>query len=168
MNHIDRTTKTLGFLLIGLGAIFLILNLVGLDTRKSWPIIFYLLAAGFFAPAFLFPQHRRGLAGMFIPGGIMLALGLIFTYNVLANDFAVWAYAWLLIPAGVGVGLLAGDLFGGWGDGSRSAGLWLLAANTGLFALFATLFGRNEFIRIAGPALIIFAGILILVRVFRR
>lgn len=168
MNQIDRTTKALGGFLIGLGVIFLVLNVVGLDTRQTWPVIFYLLAAGFFAPAFIFPEHRRGLAGLFIPGGIMLALALIFTYNVLAKDFGIWAYAWLLIPAGVGLGLLAGDLFGGWGDGSRSAGLWLLGANTGLFALFATIFGRNEFISIAGPALIMLAGILILVKVFRR
>jgi hypothetical protein len=169
METANRSTAIAGFFLIGIGVIFLGLNLIpGVEAGKTWPVIFYVLAAAFALPAVLFPNYRRGLAGLLIPAGILFSLALIFTYNVLADDYAVWAYAWLLIPAGVGLGLLSGALVGQWGRGARETGLWMMVVDAGLFALFATIFGRNDFIKLAGPILIIVAGVAILLRVFKR
>ncbi len=169
MTNIDRTTKIVGIFLIAVGAIFLLFNLIpGMDMGKTWFLIFYFLAAGFCLPWLVLPEYRRPLAALFIPAGVLFALALIFTYNVLSDDFAAWAYAWLLIPAGVGLGLMLASLAGQWGRGARATGLWLMAVDVGLFALFASIFGHSDFIKLAGPVLIIFAGALILFRVFRR
>ncbi|HEX7393373.1 MAG TPA: hypothetical protein VF313_00455 [Anaerolineaceae bacterium] len=169
MDNANRGTVVLGAFLVSIGVIFLVLNLIpGVDIGKTWPVIFFFLAAAFYLPAFLWQGARRGLAGLFIPGSIMLILGLIFVYDVLTSDWASWAYAWLLIPAGVGLGLTLGSTVGGWGRGPSQTGLWIMGVDVGLFALIATLFGGNTAIRTFGPLVIILAGVLILVRVFRK
>jgi hypothetical protein len=169
MDNVNRGTVVLGAFLVAIGAIFLVLNLIpGVDMGKTWPVIFFFLATAFYLPAFLWQGARRGLGGLFIPGSIMLVLGLIFVYDVLTGDWASWAYAWLLIPAGVGLGLTLGSAVGGWGRGPAQTGLWLMGVDVGLFALIATIFGGNPAIRTFGPLVIILAGVLILVRVFRK
>jgi hypothetical protein len=165
MDRTNRATVVMGAFLIGIGVIFLLLNLVpGIQLGKTWPIIFFILAACFFLPAMLWQNARRGLAGLFIPGSIMLVLGLIFVYDVLTDDWASWAYAWLLITGGVGLGLTLGATVGEWGHGANQTGIWMMAVSAGLFAFFATIFGRNDVIKTVGPALIILAGVLILLR----
>ena len=169
MENTNRGTAILGTFLIAIGVVYLLLTLVpGVQTFQTWPIIFYFLAGAFFLPVFLWPSARRGLAGLYIPGSIMLILGLIFTYDVLTQDWASWAYAWLLIPGGVGLGLFLGSAICNWGRGSLQTGLWMLGVDLGLFALFATIFGSNPVIRMIGPFLIILAGVLVLLRVFRK
>ncbi len=163
----------LGVILIGLGLLFLALNLLSVVLRRDllgllWPAIFYAGALVFYIPALINPQNRRELSGLFIPGTILLALGLIFTYNVLSGDWGSWAYAWTLIPAGVGLGLALGSVFGGWGSGATTTGLVMAAISAGAFALFASVFGGLLF-KLFGPALIILIGLLLLVRaVIRR
>ena len=169
MDNANRGTVVLGAFLVAIGAIFLVINLIhGVDMGKTWPVIFFFLATAFYLPAFLWQGARRGLGGLFIPGSIMLVLGLIFVYDVLTGDWASLAYAWLLIPAGVGLGLTLGSAVGGWGRGPAQTGLWLMGVDVGLFALIATIFGGNPAIRTFGPLVIILAGVLILVRVFRK
>ena len=169
MSNINRGTVILGTFLIAIGLIYLVLNFIpGLNPGDTWPIIFFILAAGFYAPAFLWKSAQRGLAGLFIPGSIMLALGLIFTYDVLTEDWASWAYAWLLIPGGVGLGLWLGSTVGQWGKGATQTGLWMMAVTVGLFAIFATIFAASEAMRLLGPVVIILAGAFILFRVFRK
>jgi hypothetical protein len=169
MENTNRGTVILGTFLIAIGVVYLLLNLVpGIQTVQTWPVIFYFLAAAFFLPVFLWPSAKRGLAGLYIPGSIMLVLGLIFTYDVLTLDWGSWAYAWLLIPGGVGLGLFLGSALGNWERGSLQTGLWMLGVDLGLFALFATIFGSNPVIRMIGPFLIILAGVLVLLRVFRK
>ena len=169
MDNVNRGTVVLGAFLVAIGAIFLVLNLIpGVDMGKTWPVIFFFLATAFYLPAFLWQGARRGLGALFIPGSILLVLGLIFVYDVLTGDWASWAYAWLLIPAGVGLGLTLGSAVGGWGRGPAQTGLWLMGVDVGLFALIATIFGGNPAIRTFGPLVIILAGVLILVRVFRK
>lgn len=169
MEHTNRGTIVLGTFLIAVGVIYLLLNLIpGVELGKTWPVIFFVLAAGFYLPALLWQSARTGLAGLFIPGTIMLVLGLIFTYDVLTEDWASWAYSWLLIPGGVGLGLILGSTYGSWGHGTTQVGTWMLAVSGGLFALFATIFGQNDVIRTVAPVIIILAGVLILLRVFRK
>jgi len=169
MENSNRITVILGTFLVAIGVVFLLLNLIpGVNMGQTWPVIFFFLTVAFYLPSLLWPSARRGLAGLFIPGSIMLVLGLIFLYNVLTRDWASWAYAWLLIPGGVGLGLMLGANIGGWGRGPAQTGLWLMGVDLGLFALFATIFGDNVIIRTFGPVVIILAGVVILVRVFRK
>jgi hypothetical protein len=169
MNAVNRGTIVVGTFLIAIGAIFLILNLIpGLNAGLTWPIIFFILAAGFFLPAFLWTNAQRGLSGLFIPGAILLVLGLIFTYDVVTQDWVSWAYAWLLIPGSVGLGLWLGSTVGGWGKSATQTGLWMMGVCAALFAVFATIFATSDAMRLIGPLVIILAGVLVLFRVFRK
>ena len=163
----NRAATVTAVLLIGLGILFLAINLLGLDFSRIWPIIFLIIAAGFYLPVFFAPVAREGLAALFIPGTIMLGLGLIFFYNTLFDDWGSWAYIWTLIPASVGVGLVLAAKAGGWGSGVTSVGLWMALISVAVFGLLAMLFGSRVFGTL-GPIILIGAGVLLLIRSFQR
>jgi len=168
MNTTDRSTSVVAFILIGLGVLFLIFNLVpGLSFGSIWPVIFILLAAGFYLPPIVWPESRQGLAALFIPGSVMLALGLIFFYNTLTGDWASWAYIWTLIPGGVGLGLALAAWVGAWDRRVAAVGLWIMVGSLIVFGFFGMLFG-GALLRGIGPALLIAGGVLLLLRAFVR
>lgn len=168
MKRMDRSSLTAALFLIGLGAIFLVFNLIpGLSFAQTWPVIFIVVAAAFFLPAVIAEDAQRGLAALAIPGSIFLGLGLIFLYNTISGDWSAWAYAWLLIPASVGLGLLVASWIGGWGTPVTEVGIWLLIINGAAFGLFATLFG-SEFLKTLGAGALILGGLLMLLRAFRK
>jgi hypothetical protein len=168
MDTTRRGSIVVGIILIALGVLFLLFSLLpGMYVEVVWPVIFYIIAAAFIAPAFLWPQNRRGLAALFIPGMVFLSLGLIFTYTVATNDWVAWAYAWLLLISGVGLGMLLAASYGGWDRNAFWAGIWMLAISAGLFGLFATLFG-TVLLKTIGAILIIVIGGVLLLRAARR
>lgn len=154
--------------LIGLGVLFLAFNIIpGLDIGKTWPIIFFLIAGGFYLPALVWSDQRQALAALFIPGSIMLTLGAVFFYNTLSDDWGSWAYLWTLIPGGVGLGLALASRIGRWGEGTQWAGVWMMIGSLMAFGFFGMLFG-SSLLRIVGPVLMIIGGLLLLLRAFRR
>ena len=167
MHSTNRGSLYVAVLLIGLGVLFLALNLIpGFNMGAAWPVVFYILAAGFFLPPILWRDQMRSLSGLFIPAAIMLALGLIFTYDVLTQDWASWGYAWTLIVAGVGGGLALAAWAGGWGKVTTWVGSWMLLGSLAIFALFGSIFGL-PLLRIVGPALLIVAGLVLITGGFR-
>jgi hypothetical protein len=168
MDPSRKASLGFGILLIAFGAVLFLFSLVpGRWIDQAWPVTFFLVAAGFFMPVFLWPESRHGLAALFIPGSVFLSLGLIFTYTTLTQDWVVWAYAWLLIVAGVGLGILLASVVGRWGKNSFWVGIWMIAVSTGIFGLLATLFGTPA-IKIIGAVLVILVGIFFLLRAFRQ
>jgi hypothetical protein len=167
MNKNNYSTLAGALFLIILGGLFLALNLTGLTLRQSWPVIFFVLAVMFFLPAILWPEARKGLAALYIPGSIMFVLGLIFLYNVLTNDWVSWTFIWTLIPGSVGLGLITAGLIGGWGLEVRTVGYWMLGISVMVFAIFGALFG-SMVLKVAGPALLVLGGVFFLVRSFRK
>jgi hypothetical protein len=168
MDPSRKGTLVFGTLLIVFGVIFLAMSLIpGFSIGMTWPIVFFLIAAGFYLPVFVWPEARQGLAALFIPGSIFLTMGMIFTYNVITRDWVVWAYAWMLLAAGVGGGLALASSFGGWSRNVFWVGLWMLAIATGLFGLFATLFGTPA-LKIIGALVVLSAGVFLLVRSLRK
>ncbi|MGD8555047.1 MAG: hypothetical protein PVJ32_06375 [Anaerolineales bacterium] len=161
MQTTNRASVVFGTLLIGLGIFLLVARFVpGLTLGTAWPIIFAFLAIAFYLPAIFWPSARPGLAGLYIPGTILLVLGLIFSYNTLTEDWESWAFAWLLIPAGVGLGLTLASWVGKWGRTPQQVGFWMVLVNVSLFALTAVFFGEPILKSIA-PALLILVGLLI-------
>jgi len=157
-----------GVILIGLGVLFLAINFLSITLNvnlvaRLWPTIFFIGALIFYVPALAAGENRRELAGLFVPGTILLTLGLIFLYNTFTGDWGSWAYAWTLIPAGVGLGIALGAVFGGWGRNAITTGLAMAAISVGAFAFFASLFG-GFLLKVLGPTLIILLGLLLLVR----
>lgn len=157
MGMSKRTSIYLACLFIGAGVLFLFFNLIPGLGGKAWPLIFFILAAGFILPWFLWSEVRRGLAGLFVPGCILATLGLIFTYNVLSRDWASWAYAWILVNTGLGLGLLLGARAGRWGRAPEIVGTVFIVASLALFALFAALFG-GAILKIIGPLVVVGLG----------
>ena len=164
----NRGSLYVAVLLIGMGMFFMAFNLMpGFTMGSAWPVVFYILAAGFYLPPILWRDQRRGLSGLFIPASIMLALALLFTYNVLTQDWASWGYAWTLIVAGVGGGMALAGRTGRWGSVSTWVGIWMLLGSLVIFALFASIFGL-PLLKLAGPALLIIAGLVLIMRGFRN
>lgn len=168
MNPSYRGSIFFGVALIAIGAIFLVFALVpGLTINLYWPVIFFVMATAFSVPYFVWPAARKGLAALYIPAAILFSLGLIFSYNVASDDWAAWAYAWLLILSGVGLGLAMAATLGEWGRTVMWVGLWMLGISVGLFGLFATLFGA-PLLKTLGAALVILVGVILLLRTFRK
>lgn len=168
MQVTDRSSFIIAIFFIGIGVLFLFLTMFqGVFFAELWPLIFFVLAAGFYAPSIFFPDSRQELAALYIPGTIMLGLGMIFFYDTVTNDWGSWAYAWLLIPASVGLGLMLASNIGGWGGPTRAVGLWMLVISVALFGFFGTLFG-TVIIRTAGPLMMILGGALLLFRNVKR
>ena len=162
----ERGRLFIAILLLVVGGILLAGNLLPGWTRLvSWPVVFFILALGFFLPAAVWSEQRRGLAGMLIPGAIMLGLGLIFTYTVASGDWGAWAYLWALIPASVGLGLMLAAWVGGWRGGVAWVGVILMAVSLGAFALMTSLLGGTAFGAV-GPILLILLGLALLWRGF--
>ena len=94
-----RGSIVVGGILIVIGVIFFVVNVLHLDFGRIWPIIFFIIGAGFYLPVLLLPRDRRNLSSFLIPGTILFGLGTIFFYNIFASDWSSWAYIWTLIPA---------------------------------------------------------------------
>ena len=167
MRSANRSSTYVAILLIWMGTLFLVLNLIpGFAMGSAWPVVFYILAAGFYLPPILWRDTIRSLSGLFIPASIMLALGLIFTYDVITQDWGSWGYAWTLIVAGVGGGMTLAGWFGRWGSVPTWVGSWMLLGSLAIFALFASIFGL-PLLKLAGPALLIIAGAFLIARGYK-
>lgn len=164
MNESKKGTLATGIILVVLGAAFIIINLIpGMTGDKTWPFIFVVIGIGFLLPALIWENSRSGLASLYIPGMIFLVLGGIFLFNTLSGNWQIWAFAWILIPAGVGLGLYTGALLGKWHDDVRKTGIWMTVISATVFAFFAALFG-NILVKAIGAGVLILLGIYIVLR----
>lgn len=166
MNTVNRGSIFGAIILIGMGVLFLVFNFIGLSLDKTWPIIFFALGAVCFLPPLLWPSLRGAFAGFCIPGTILLSLGVIFQYNTLTGDWASWAYAWILINAAVGLGLVLASWIGHWGHEMITLGWWFFVLSLVVFSIFATLFG-GPVLRASGPVLLILCGLWLIGRTLR-
>jgi hypothetical protein len=168
MKSMDRGSLVGALALITLGAVFLILNFIpDVGFEELWPVIFFVVALGFYLPAVIWPESRRGLAGLYIPGSLMLVMGITFLYNTLSGDWNVWAFAWLMIPLGIGMGMTLAAWIGGWSPPVSEAGIWIMVLNAVGFGLFGTLFGE-PIIKNFSAGLVLVGGALMLLRGFMR
>lgn len=162
MNFAGKPVTALSFLLIGLGIILMVARIVfGEGANLALPMVFLMLGGAFFLLVFALRPYWQWADLVFLPAGMLAALGVIFLFNILTNDWNAWAYAWLLLPAGLGAGLaLAGRA-----DDSRPlaktfliTGLALVATSLALFVLFGAITG-GLFIQIIAPFLLIAGGV---------
>lgn len=164
----NRSLMFIGLALVAVGVVFFSLNFIpGWTAQMGWPLIFFLIAALLLAPVVLLPGQREWTAALFIPAAVQLALGVIFLYNTISGDWNAWAYAWLLILSGVGIGLILAGRFGKWDRAVAITGMWILVVSLMLFGLFGALFGRPA-LKMAAPAILIAGGVLLLVQSMRR
>ena len=103
MKNINRGSLIAGIGLILLGALFIVFNLLpDFTIKQSWPMILIVAGFGFCLPALAWPESRKGLAALFIPGAFALALltpiGPVAMYGIVKlTDIVKWYVArrWL-------------------------------------------------------------------------
>ncbi|PKN96940.1 MAG: hypothetical protein CVU42_17810 [Chloroflexi bacterium HGW-Chloroflexi-4] len=168
MDESKRGTMAAGIILVALGAVFFALNLIpGIVAAKTWPLVLVVIGIGFCLPVLIWPKQKESLAGLLIPGSILLVLGAIFLFNTFTGIWSVWAIAWMLIPGSVGLGLILGAWAGKWDKSVTKVGLWMLVLSLAVFALFASLFG-NVVVKSIGAGLLVVTGLVLLVRSLMR
>ncbi len=123
--------------LIGLGVVFLLGQFLRFDImRYLWP--FFILAAG--AAFFVgMVAGGRDMGALAVPGSVISTVGLILLFQNIFSLWATWSYAWALIIAGAGVGLI---IFGRWSDvpDLRNAGRVVIAVGLSMFFIFGLFF----------------------------
>ena len=157
-----RSNLALGIALIVLGAIFLVTRLLpGLELVFGWPWIVIGVGAVLMVIGLLV-----GAPDMAVPACIVSGIGGILYYQNLTGDWTSWSYAWALIPAFVGVGMLVSALLGGRSHGAIREGLRTLLVGVVLFLVFGSFFGAFTWLGAYWPLLLVGAGVLILVEGF--
>ncbi len=159
MGRLNRWVKYASFGLVGLGALLLALSIInGGKVNVALPLVFLMLGGGSCILVFVLAEKWAWASLLYVPACLLLALGVIFLLNVLTNDWNAWAYAWLLLVAGAGAGLVLSDAHRPYW---RQAGLvgWITAASgIVLFALFGAIAG-GAFIYIMAPVLLVLGGL---------
>ncbi|CAN5548209.1 hypothetical protein BH23CHL7_BH23CHL7_24690 [soil metagenome] len=165
----------LGLLLIVGGAALLVAQFLGFDVRTElaafgWPI--FVIGAGLLLLVVGLATGDDAGVGLSIAGSIVTTVGLILSYQSATGHWASWAYAWALIPAAVGAGMIA------WGTlhlrakivrdglGGLATGLVLLLVFFGFFEGIVGVGGDNPLrplARTALPIVLIVAGVAIIV-----
>jgi hypothetical protein len=96
----------LGVLLIGVGAMALVLREMGVDLFDAigtwgWPFFVIVPGVALLAAALL-PAPPKGV-GFATAGGVVTTVGMILLYQSRSGHWESWAYVWALIPMGAGV-----------------------------------------------------------------
>jgi hypothetical protein len=96
----------LGLALVGLGGLWLLGSLLGLDAGHFlWP--FFVIVPGVVLFVLGLTVRSDAGLGLMIPGAIVTTTGLLLFYQNVSGHWASWAYAWALIaPTSIGVALM--------------------------------------------------------------
>lgn len=145
--------------LVAAGGILLVLNLL-LDWKinLALPLVFLVLSAAFCYLAVQLRPAAGWSPWLYVPGGLTGAFGIVFLLNVITGDWKAWAYAWLLLLAGMGIGLLLANR-----ETRRSNLLalvgWILSL-TGItfFAVFGVIAG-GLLIQVIAPIILVAVGL---------
>ncbi len=162
MDNARKLILGLSIALIATGVITLGLNLFLPDSvNVSWPLAVIMLAAVFFILVGGLQARWRGSAFLYLPGTSLLALGLVFLVNVLTGDWTAWAYAWLLVVAGIGWGLLLVSRAFHWREWVNLTGLSLVVGGITLSVLFGAI-AEGRFLLVISPVLLVAGGVAVL------
>jgi hypothetical protein len=124
----------------------------------SWPSILWGMGA-----LFLLVSLISSIGPLAIPGTILSGLGLLLAWQNLNGAWDSWAFAWPLIPAFVGLGLLLAFLRS---RVMRTIGLSMLAWSLVVFALFGIFFAGHGALIFLWPVILILAGVVVLFQAF--
>ena len=159
MNNKKRVASIASLGIIFLGVALLVLNLVFGDRfNVALPLVFFVLSGGFFILIYRFQQEWPWAAYLYIPAFLLAAFGVIFTLNVLTLDWSSWAYAWLLLPAAIGIGMLFAGRGRSWPALVNSIAWGAAIGGVTFFGVFGVIKG-GLFIHIVAPLLLVATGI---------
>jgi DNA-binding CsgD family transcriptional regulator/FtsH-binding integral membrane protein len=154
-----QPTRIISYLLIGAGVLLFGLNAFqGGSLNIALPLVFLMLGGMFFLLVYRLKASQPWAASLYIPGALFVALGLIFLLNVVTGDWAAWAYAWLLLVAALGLGLLLADRPRAWNPAVQRIAWGLLLGGISFFAIFGAITG-GLLIQVMAPILLILGGV---------
>jgi LiaI-LiaF-like transmembrane region len=150
-----------GLLLILLGGAFLAAQLIPgsrswFNAEDSWPLI--VIGIGVLLVVLAIALRTSPLA---IPGCIVAGIGCMLYYQNATGNWGSWAYAWTLIPAFVGLGVLVSGLLEGQPMRSLTTGVWMILISLVAFVIFGSFLGMGRF-SAYWPLLLVLGGLLIL------
>lgn len=125
-------------------------------AQLQWPSIIWGLGA-----FFLLAALTSRVSPLAIPGSILGVMGLLLQWQNATSAWDSWAYTWTLLPAAVGLGLF---LSFARSRVMRAVSLSMLAWSLVMFVVFGIFFaGDGQLIRF-WPAILILAGLIVLVQ----
>jgi hypothetical protein len=137
MDQRTRSAVVSGTVLIAIGVVLLVLRVVpGAFATLSWPWIVIGVGALFLVLALV--TVTPGLA---VPACIIGGIGLILWWQNRTDAWWTWSFAWTLIPAFVGVGILVAGLLEGKPIRALLDAIWPILVSLVLFVIFGSSFG---------------------------
>ncbi len=151
--------KVTSLILVTIGVALLALNII-LDwtVNIALPLVFLVLSGGFFLLEFQLRRQWPWAAYLYIVGGLLGAFGIIFLLDVLTQDWNSWAYAWLFLIVGAGIGLLLANIEYIHKPAVHISGWGMVLGGITFFAIFGAITG-GLFIQIFAPILLVTAGL---------
>ncbi|HTZ52974.1 MAG TPA: hypothetical protein VMF68_15005 [Spirochaetia bacterium] len=159
----DRRSKSaivVGSLLIVLGVFFLVTRVVpGFFDTLSWPFVVIGVGAIFMVVALV--TWTPGLA---VPACIIGGIGCLLYWMNLTGEWWRWSYSWALIPGFVGVGVAINELLEGRPIKALVEGGWPILISLLLYFLFGSFLGGISWHGPWWAVVLIGIGALILLR----
>lgn len=154
----NRPINITSLIIIIMGIGLLILRIaLGDQYNIAPPLVFWVLAGGFFILIFSIRDNWNLTSYLFIPAFLLTAFAVIFTLNVLTKDWGSWAYAWLLLVAAIGIGGIFAAHGQSWPLLLRYIAWGLAIGGITFFGVFGVIAG-GAFIQIVAPILLVAAG----------
>jgi drug/metabolite transporter (DMT)-like permease len=127
-----------GSLLILFGLLALLTQLFsGFDFWGTfWPFLIMGVGAMFFVGMF---AGGKSVAGLAIPGSIIMVVGLMLFIQNLTNHWESWSYSWTVILIAVGLGIYIMGLYAG-SQSQRQSGVQVMKVGLVMFILFGAFF----------------------------
>ena len=156
MNRLMTIASALlvGFGILSLGAYFVL----GWTLNVTWPLVVIMLGVAFYILAGALAKERAWADLLYIPGSVLLALGVIFLINIITGDWNAWAYAWLLGVAGLAWGVILASHKLRWRREVSQIGIGTIVVAITGFVLFGAIAG-GRFILVASPILLVLGGL---------
>lgn len=159
MEKSNRLVTTASLILVGLGVLSLVLNFIlGWAMNVSLPLVTLMLGGAFFFLAGALVQEWTWADLLYIPASLLTVLGLIFLVDVITGDWNSWAYAWLLLVAGLGLGMLLANRSRGWPQPVSQISAVAVIGALVLFILFGAIAG-GRFVLVMAPILLVLGGL---------
>jgi hypothetical protein len=158
-----RATLSSALVLIGIGAWFLAVALIEplrgfARGEATWPL--QIIGIGAYLALIGLITWQPGLL---VPACIVAGVGGILTYQNASGNWASWAYAWALIPASTGLGIILSGLLKR-ETGVLTGGGWLVINSLAAFFIFGAFLGGGSLFSNYWPVLLIVVGVILLGR----
>ncbi len=132
----NRSGLVIGAILVTVGILSLLGQVTGFWSNGiAWPLIVMGVGLAFIVLMVVLGKSASGLA---IPGSIIFVIGLILFVQNLFSIWETWSYAWALIIAAVGLGLIIMGVWRGEAD-LRQQGWRVTSVGLTLFLVFGAI-----------------------------